>query len=264
MTGLGETRGTYTGTPQGGIISPLLANIALSVLDEAVMAPWAEGGCQATQAVRAKRRRQGLGNWRIVRYADDFVIMTNGSRETGEQLQEQVAGGLAGIGLRLSPAKTRIAHLSEGIDFLGFRIQWRQIRGGGKWCCMTMISDKAFRHVKQSVRALTPHRSPRPLGVVINEVNHVLKGWTYYFRHALAGRRFSFLRYFTWRRIVAWQKDQHRWNWTKVKRWLQHPSGRWKPITAEGYTLFDPTRVRISRYWYRGTKIPNPYLPATA
>ena len=81
ITELGQTRGTYAGTPQGGIISPLLANIALSALDEAIMAPWTAGGDQSTQAGRAKRRYRGLGNWRIVRYADDFVIMTNGSRD---------------------------------------------------------------------------------------------------------------------------------------------------------------------------------------
>ncbi len=265
VTELGETRGTYTGTPQGGIISPLLANIALSVLDEAIMAPWAPGGDQATQAGRAKRRSHGLGNWRIVRYADDFVIMTNGGRQDVEHLHEQVGTVLAGIGLRLSPTKTRIAHLSEGIDFLGFHLKWRKRRGGGKWFCHTMIGDKAFRHIKQDIRSLTPRRSPRPLGVVISEVNVVLKGWAYYFRHAVAGRRFGFLRYFTWNRIVPWQREQHHWSWARVKRWLQHPNGRWKPITADGVVLFDPTRVRIIPYWYRGSRIPSPYdLTTTA
>jgi RNA-directed DNA polymerase len=265
ITELGDTRGTYAGTPQGGIISPLLANIALSVLDEAVMAPWAPGGDQSTQGGRAKRRYHGLGNWRIVRYADDFVIMTNGSREDAERLQEQVAGVLAGIGLRLSPSKTRIAHLSEGIDFLGFHLQWRQRRGSGKWYCATMIADKAFRTIKQTIRNLTPRRSPRPLAEVIREINAALRGWTYYFRHAIAGRRFSFLRYFTWRRIVAWQRELHRWGWTKVKRWLQRPDGTWRPIRAEGVVLFDPTKVRIERYRYRGTRIPIPYdLPDAA
>lgn len=264
ITELGESRGTYTGTPQGGIISPLLANIALSVLDEAIMAPWQPGGEQSTQSGRAKRRYHGLGNWRIVRYADDFVIMTNGGRDDVERLQEQVTQVLNGIGLRLSPAKTRIAHLSEGINFLGFHLQWRQRRGSGQWCCFTMIGAKAFDHVKQSIRSLTPRRSPRPLADVISEINVVLKGWTYYFRHAVAGRRFSFLRYFTWRRIVAWRRALHRWNWTKVTRWLQRPNGSWKPISDRGVTLFDPTKVRIEPYRYRGARIPSPYDRPTA
>jgi len=259
MTDLGLESASSTGTPQGGIISPLLANIALSVLDEAIMAPWAPGGEQATQSGRARRRAKGLGNWRIVRYADDFVIMTNGSREDAVRLQEQVREVLAGLGLRLSAAKTQITHLSEGIDFLGFYIRWRQRRGGGKWFCMVFIADKAFSRIKATIRTLTPRRSPRPLTDVIVEVNAALRGWTYYFRHAIAGRRFSFLRYFTWRRIVAWQREQHRWGWTKVTRWLRRPDGTWRPLATEDVVLFDPTRVRIERYWYRGTRIPNPY-----
>ena len=264
LTDLGLQAAASTGTPQGGIISPLLANIALSALDEAVMAPWAEGGEQSTQGARQRRRRKGMGNWRIVRYADDFVIMTNGSRDDAVTLKEQAAGVLAGLGLRFSEAKTRITHLSGGIDFLGFRLQWRKRRGGGKWYCMTFIADKAFASIKQAIRNLTPRRSPRPLADVIHEVNAALRGWTYYFRHAITGRRFSFLRYFTWRRFVAWQREQHRWNWTKVKRWLRRHDGSWRTIAAQGAVLFDPTSVRIERYWYRGTRIPSPYDPIAA
>lgn len=264
ITELGIEAETVTGTPQGGIISPLLANIVLSALDEAIMAPWAPGGDQSTQWGRRKRRINGLANWRIVRYADDFVIMTNGNREDAERLREQVAGVLTGIGLRLSPSKTRIAHLSEGIDFLGFTLKWRKTRGGGKWYCATMISDKAFRAIKQTIRNLTPRRSPRPLTDVIREVNAALRGWTFYFRHALAGRRFGFLRYFTWNRLVSWQRALHRWNWTQVKRWLRRPDGSWRPIAAGGIMLFDPTKVRIERYWYRGVNnIPSPYRLST-
>jgi RNA-directed DNA polymerase len=119
LTDLGLQAAASTGTPQGGIISPLLANIALSALDEAIMAPWAEGGAQSTQSARRRRVLHGLGNWRIVRYADDFVIMTNGSRHHAAALKEQAAEVLAGLGLRLSQTKTRITHLSEGINFLG-------------------------------------------------------------------------------------------------------------------------------------------------
>ena len=261
---LGLQAATGEGTPQGGIISPLLANIALSVLDEAVMAPWAAGGDQSSQAGRAKRRYHGLGNWRIVRYADDFVIMTNGGRDDVLALKEQAAKVLGGIGLRLSDAKTHVRHLSEGINFLGFHLQWRKRRGGGKWYCMVFIADKAFASIKQTIRNLTPRRSPRPLTDVITEVNAALRGWTYYFRHAIAGRRFSFLRYFTWRRFVAWQREQHHWNWSKVKRWLRRPDGSWKTIATKDAVLFDPTKVRIERYWYRGVRIPNPYDPAHA
>ena len=63
---------------------------------------------------------------------------------------------------------------------------------------------------------------------------------------------------------MAWQREQHRWNWTKVKRWLRRPDGSWRNITTEDTVLFDPTKVRIERYRYRGTKIPSPYLPTGA
>ncbi len=264
VTELGQMRNTDTGTPQGGIISPLLANIALSILDEAIMAPWQPGGDQSSQAARAKRRRRGLANWRIIRYADDFVIMTNGNRDDAERLRQQVSEVLATIGLRLSEAKTQVAHLSEGIDFLGFTLKWRKRRGSNKWYCATLIGAKPFARVKQTIRNLTPRRSPRPLGEVITEVNAALRGWCYYFRHAIAGRRFGFLRYYTWRRIVAWQREQHRWGWNKVTRWHRAPNGRWKPITGDGVALFDPTRVRIEYYRYRGARIPSPYDPAPA
>ena len=260
---LGREQQTSEGTPQGGIISPLLANIALSVLDEAIMAPWAKGGDQSTQTARARRRSHGQGNWRIVRYADDFVILTNGSEQDARTLKDRAAQVLERVGLRLSAAKTRITHLSEGIDFLGFHLQWRKQRGSGKWFCMTFISDKAFAKIKQTIRTLTPRRSPRPLVDVLTEVNMALRGWCYYYRHAIARQRFSFLRYFTWNRIVSWQREQHHWNWTQVKRWLRRPNGSWKPIQADDVTLFDPTRVRIERYWYRGTRIPSPYDPVT-
>src|SRR5690348_14117030 len=109
--------------------------------------------------------------------------MTNGNRDDAVALKEQATEVLTRLGLRFSQAKTRISHLSEGINFLGFRIQWRQRRGGGKWFYMVFIADKAFTAIKQTIRNLTPRRSPRPLTDVIMEVNAAQRGWTYYFRH---------------------------------------------------------------------------------
>ena len=84
LTELGESQDTHTGTPQGGILSPLLANIALSALDEHVMAPWQPGGTMSTESKRETRRAKGAPTWRIVRYADDFVILVHGSRADTE------------------------------------------------------------------------------------------------------------------------------------------------------------------------------------
>ena len=80
LTELGDYEDTYTGTPQGGILSPLLANIALSVLDEDLHAPWQPAGEMSTSMRRRRRRWKDLPNWRLVRYADDFVVLTDGTR----------------------------------------------------------------------------------------------------------------------------------------------------------------------------------------
>ena len=117
LTQDGAMQDTITGTPQGGILSPLLANIALSILDEHFTAAWQGFGPPWT---RKKRTRKGLGTWRLVRYADDLVVLVKGTRAHAQALCEQAAAVLAPIGLGLSAAKTRITHLDEGFDFLGF------------------------------------------------------------------------------------------------------------------------------------------------
>ena len=114
LTELGDYQDTDTGTPQGGILSPLLANIALSVLDEHLHAPWEPGGTTGTAWQRRSRRRKDLPNWRLVRYADDFVVLTDGPNHHLQELREQVASVLAPLGLRFSDAKTQIVHMSEG------------------------------------------------------------------------------------------------------------------------------------------------------
>ncbi|WP_323182226.1 reverse transcriptase domain-containing protein [Kitasatospora purpeofusca] len=100
LTELGDHRETLTGTPQGGILSPLLANIALTVLDEHVMGPWKPGGAMSTPGKREYRRSKGRPTWRLVRYADDFVVLVHGEREHVEALREDVAVALAPLGLR--------------------------------------------------------------------------------------------------------------------------------------------------------------------
>jgi RNA-directed DNA polymerase len=126
LTQDGAMKDTITGTPQGGIRSPLLANLALSILDEHCTAAWEGFGPPWT---RKQRTRKGLGTWRLVRYADDFVVLVKGTRAHAQALCEQAAAVLAPIGLGLSAAKTRITHLDEGFDFLGFRIQRRRQPG---------------------------------------------------------------------------------------------------------------------------------------
>jgi RNA-directed DNA polymerase len=157
LTEQGLNRETITGTPQGGILSPLLANIALSVLDEHFAARWAALG---PDWQRRKHRRAGRPAMRLIRYADDFVVLIAGTREDAEALWGEVGAVLASMGLRLSEEKTRICHVDEGFDFLGWRIQRRAWRGRtGKRAVYTYPSRKALASVMDKVRSLTRRAS---------------------------------------------------------------------------------------------------------
>src|SRR5712691_1626896 len=102
----------------GGVVSPLMANIALSALDDHFDQEWRRH--MPTVYKRAKRRQDGKANYKMIRYADDFVVMVSGDRHHAEELQEEVAAVLAPLGLRLAPEKTAVVHIDEGFDFLGY------------------------------------------------------------------------------------------------------------------------------------------------
>ena len=143
MTPTGDREETLAGTPQGGILSPLLANIALSALDEHFDQQWRQA--MGTSYQRAKRRRKGLGNWRLIRFADDFVVMVFGERHHAEALREEVAAVLAPMGLRLSPEKTRVVHIDGGFDFLGMHIARASSKSRDHGRDLRLVSGLAFR-----------------------------------------------------------------------------------------------------------------------
>jgi RNA-directed DNA polymerase len=264
LTELGEHRDTLTGTPQGGILSPLIFNIALSALDEHLTAPWKEGGAMSTEYKRAARRRKGLPNWRIVRYADDFTVLVNGSQEDAMALREEIAGVLAGLGLRLSRSKTRVAHMSEGFSFLGFRIQWRRKRGTSKHYVYTFIDDRPVRSLKAKIRALTPRTSQLDTEYVLTRLNQAMHGWANYFRHAVAKNTFGMLDNFAWWRVIRMLRERHHWRWKDVRRRFTTPSGRWLPITAGEIELRPIAAIPVTRYRYRGSQIPSPWTAEPA
>lgn len=254
LTEEGSNRKTITGTPQGGILSPLLANIALSVLDEHFTAKWEALGPEWT---RAKRRRAGEPAMRIVRYADDFVVMVAGTRDHAEALWDEVTSVLAPMGLRLSEEKTRVCHIDEGFDFLGWRIQRRAWRGRtGKRAVYTYPSKKSLRSIMDKVRLLTHRKRHRTLADLLRRLNPVLRGWCNYFRHGVSSRTFNYLDHFAFWRIVGWLKKRHVGlnMHTLVRRHL--PGWR---IADGGIEMFRPGRVNIERYRYRGAKIPTPW-----
>jgi RNA-directed DNA polymerase len=168
LTKFGDREETDTGTPQGGPLSPLLANIALTVLDEHFTRQWREW--MGTNKQRAKRRKNGQGNWRLIRYADDFVIVVDGERRHAEELREEVAEVLATLGLRLSPEKTRVIHINEGFDFLGHLVRRQRKRGTSKYYVYTKPSKKAIQAIKDKVKVKT-YRSTRN-----QDLDKLLKG----------------------------------------------------------------------------------------
>jgi RNA-directed DNA polymerase len=264
LTETGGHRDTLTGTPQGGILSPLIFNIALSALDEHLTAPWKTGGTMSTGSRRAARRRKRLPNWRFVRYADDFAVLVDSSRQDTEALREQIARVLATLGLRLSESKTRVAHLSEGFSFLGFCIQRRRKRGTTKWHVYTFIDDRPIRSVKAKIRALTRRTSQQDLGYVLTRLNQVMHGWANYFRHAVAKNTFAMLDNFAWWRVIRMLRQRHHWRWKDVRRQFTGPTGQWLPITAGEIALRRIEAIPVTRYRYRHTKIPSPWAAEPA
>jgi RNA-directed DNA polymerase len=263
LTELGEKQDTPTGTPQGGILSPLMANIALSVLDEHLHRPWRSGGTMSTRSQRERRRAKGLPNWRIVRYADDFAVLGDGNQADVEALREQISGVLATMGLAFSEAKTRVVHMSEGFDFLGFHIQWKRKRGTNRWHVYTFIADRPIRSLKAKVRALTNRTSQQHPGSVLIRLAQIMRGWSTYFRHAVSKHTFSTLAHFVWHRVARWLMTRHHWKWTDLRRRFTGPGGRWIPLSADGKALFNLEAVPVTRYRYRGN-IPTPWaLPPT-
>ncbi len=201
----GLNRETTTGTPQGGILSPLLANTALSVLDEHFARKWEALGPSWT---RAKRRRAGEPTMKLIRYADDFVVMVHGTRDDAEALWDEVSSVLASMGLRLSEEKSRVCHIDEGFDFLGWRIQRRARRGQtGKTAIYTYPSKKALAAIKDKVRTLTRRAKHRTLADLLRRLNPVLRGWCNYFRHGVCKRTFGYVDHFAFWRIVGWLKS---------------------------------------------------------
>ena len=229
-----------------------MANVALSALDEHFARAWeATGGQHERQA----RRRRGEANYRIVRYADDFVIVVAGERRHAEALIAETEQVIAPLGLALSREKTSIAHIDEGIEFLGWRIQ-RQTGRKGRPQIYTYPSKPSLQAVMGKVKQITRTGQNQTLDQLLNRLNPVLRGWCDHFRHGVSSRTFGYLRAYVWRRVIIWLRHKHHgrnWRWLR-RRYLPD----WWP-TAETVSLYNPAGVKVTRYRYRGSKIPTPW-----
>lgn len=223
----GELMATNTGTPQGGVLSPLLANIALHGLENLINQ---EFPANKSGKVRGSKIRFGykICQPTFIRYADDFIVIHE-SRAVINRCEEILRNWLKGIGLELKPEKTRVAHtlhpqLSEdgqtGFDFLGHHIQHKKVGKyrenknsfGTRLGFITLItpSKKAIdTHKKDMKSIITKHRS-RSQAELIKDLNPIIRGWAAYYRVSDAGTAGDFARLdrITYLRLRRWAKRQ--------------------------------------------------------
>ena len=192
--------------------------------------------------------------------SSERAIPRPGPTPTRPALREEVAAVLAPMGLRLSEAKTKVCHIDEGFDFLGFRIQRRLKRGTTKRVVYTYPSKKALASIVRRVRALTRRSSHPTLAALLRQLNPVLRGWCTYFRHGVSKATFGYLDQYTWHRVVRWLRKRH--NRTKWEVLLRRYLPNWRPV-EDRVVLFQPQRVTVSRYRYRASNIATPWASTT-
>ena len=120
---------------------------------------------------------------------------------------------------------------------------------------MTVIG--AVASIKRKIKAITRQNTNQDLEDLLRQLNPVLRGWTSYFRHGVSSDTYGYLRHYTWRSVIAWLRHKHRRsNWKQLKR--QYLDAGWWPSDGNK-VLFNPAAVRVTRYRYRGTRIPTPW-----
>jgi RNA-directed DNA polymerase len=220
---------TEDGTPQGGIASPLLLNVALHGLEEAA-------GVRYKTGRKAGQTRDGAPV--AVRYADDFAVCCH-SREQAEKVREALTGWLAERGLAFNEDKTRIVCLSEGFDFLGWNFRRYPV---GK--ILITPSKAAVRKHRQRLADEMRRLRGSNAGAVIGTLNPVVRGWTAYHRSQVSSRAFGSLTDYTWQLTYKWARYAHP---NKGARWA---AGKY-------YGRFCPTR---NDRWVFGDRDTGAYL----
>lgn len=237
---------TDDGTPQGGIISPLLSNIALSAIEERYerwvyhrtkLHPRRQGdGVTAARSARKADRNAGRCVFLPVRYADDFILLVSGTKEDALAEKSALADYLRETtGLELSPEKTKVTALTNGVDFLGFRLGafWTKRHGFGT---RIQIPKEKVADLRHRVKQLTGRNTTLvSLGEKLQELNPILRGWANYYRYcAYASDVFTSLDWYIRDRI---------WRWLRYKR----P----KASVRELLVLRRPSQLRRTRKVWR-------------
>jgi group II intron reverse transcriptase/maturase len=179
MVAQGRVQETLTGTPQGGVVSPLLANIYLHELDRYRESTY----LNLSAWERSKRRKAGKSHFLYVRYADDFVVFCNGTKAQAIAMKEDLKAILDQMGLQLSEEKTKVTHITEGFTFLGYRII-RAIGGKGKMTPKVLIPASAIKRFQHAVRRIfAPSTTQESTVAKIQATNGLTRGWCQYYRN---------------------------------------------------------------------------------
>jgi RNA-directed DNA polymerase len=198
----GRLTPTGEGTPQGGVISPVLLNVVLHGMEDAAGVCYQRSGTEAAHAA--------AGSPVLVRYADDLVVLCH-SRQQAEQAKARLAAWLAPRGLAFNEDKTRIVTLEEGFDFLGFTV--RRYRGK----LLIKPAKAAVRRIRERLR--TEMRSLRGTNAqaVIARLNPIVRGWSAYYRTVVSSQTFTALDHYLWKLTYKWAKHSHP---NKPTRWI--------------------------------------------
>lgn len=234
---------TEMGTPQGGIISPTLANMVLDGLADVLEKRFRKRKLNHVTVYSPKVN--------LIRYADDFVI-TGDSKETLERVKDVVTEFLAVRGLALSPEKTKIVHISQGFDFLGQNVRLY----GDK--VLIKPSKKSVDSIVQKVRDVIKHHKTVEQCELIRMLNPMIQGWVNYHRHAVSSVAFSKVDFKIWQMLWQWAKRRHHGKglrWISKRYWRRLGSRHWtfaQDILRDGKTrtvsLVYATDTKIRRH----------------
>jgi RNA-directed DNA polymerase len=223
---------TIEGTPQGGVISPLLLNIALQGMEEAAGVRYDYSG------------RVQAGCPTVITYADDFVVLCH-TREQAETVQDRLRIWLKERGLSLNQGKTRIGHIDAGFDFLSFTIRRYHTRGGTK--VLTKPSRTALKKIRQrNAQELRTLRGATPLEV-IQTLNPIIRGQANYYRPGASKKAFQGLDNHLWQHLYKWVRRRHP---RKPRRWaVSRYFGAFHPTRRDRWVFGDrETGAYLHRY----------------
>ncbi|MFI6287617.1 group II intron reverse transcriptase/maturase [Streptomyces sp. NPDC051018] len=213
---------TEEGTPQGGVVSPLLLNIALHGMEEAAGFRY--------ENHKGRESHTAPGAPVLVRYADDFVVLCH-NEEEAYRVKEDLMAWLAPRGLRFNEAKTHVVHLDEGFDFLGFTVKRhgdKLVIGPSKAAC-----NKLRKRLRTDARALRGG----PAKAVIRTFNPVVKGWSAYYRGVASFRAFCSMDFYMFTLLYKWAKHSHS---NRSGLWIKrHYFGRFNKSRRDNWVFGD-------------------------